>query len=54
MKSGGQGLHITLEVFVQVWYSGNISPNKCMAKDTAVDDYLLQLNTYSSAETEAE
>jgi len=43
-----------LEVFVQVWYSGNISPNKCMAKDTAVEDYLLQLNTYSSAETEAE
>jgi hypothetical protein len=31
-------LQPTLDVFVQVWYSGNISPNKCLAKDTADND----------------
>ena len=43
-----------VDVFVQVWYSGNIQPEQMTVKDTAVDDYLLQLNRYSSARTEAE
>jgi hypothetical protein len=47
-------LPTTLDVFVQVWYSGNIQPEQMPAKDNAVDDYLLQFNRYSSAETAEE
>lgn len=49
MKGMSVAIVANVDVFVQVWYSGNIQPEQIMVKDTAVDDNLLQLNSYSSA-----
>ena len=43
-RNPSAALYITLDVFVQVWYSMIFSPNKCLTKDTAADDNIQKLN----------